>query len=236
MYSLQEEWVICRIFHKTVEKKNGLVHGQGFLLEAASPPISSSLPSLLEAPSSMLECLAQAPTEALQNPFLIHHRESDLKSLLVSQPHVLSGNGLFQPSFTPAPITINTRETNKSIDTNTNNNPSPSMLVKSLLSHQDCTLKEHSTIPKQCKTEPHFSHFQLPDANLNWEDKMHPSPYQYPLSFEMDCSALGILAAAADSGITTHETSTSIVFNRAGFQMMLDTPIRLPAESWPLDT
>jgi hypothetical protein len=29
--------------------------------------------------------------------------------------------------------------------------------------------------------------------------------------------------------------STSIGFSRAGLQMMLDTPIRLPGESWPLD-
>jgi hypothetical protein len=29
--------------------------------------------------------------------------------------------------------------------------------------------------------------------------------------------------------------STSIAFSRAGLQMMLDTPIRLPAESWPFD-
>ncbi|KAF2310291.1 hypothetical protein GH714_007604 [Hevea brasiliensis] len=240
-HTCKEEWVICRIFHKNGEKKNGLVQGQGFLLEAASPPISSSLPPLLEAPSTILGCQAQASTGALQNHFLIHHRESDLKSLLlsplVSQCHnVVSANGLFQP-ISPAPITINTRETNKNIDTNTANNPSPSMLFNSL-SHQDCTLKEQSTIPKQCKTEENFSYFQLPDANLNWEDKVHPSPYiQYPLSSDIDCNVLGISAAAIDSDITTHEMSTSIAFNRAGFQMMmLDTSFRLPAESWPLDS
>ncbi|KAF2324813.1 hypothetical protein GH714_017242 [Hevea brasiliensis] len=217
-HTCKEEWVICRIYHKTGEKRNGLVQGQGFLLETSSPPISCSLPSLLEAQSTILECQAQAPTEVLQNPFLIHQRESDLKSLLVSQSHVLSVNGLFQPSFSPSPMTINTRETNKNTDTNTNNNPSPSMLIKSLLSHQDCTLKEQSTIPKHCKTEANFSHFQQPEANLNWVDKIHPSQYQYPVSFEMDCNVLGLLTAASDSDITTMRCPLQLFSTRPAFR------------------
>ncbi|EEF52906.1 transcription factor, putative [Ricinus communis] len=247
-HTCKEEWVICRIFNKTGEKKNALLQGQRFLLEATSPPNSCSLPSLLEAPSTLMECQSQAGTDGLQNPFLIQHQENDLKSLLLSpllsQCHnTVSINGIqFQPSFSPTtPIAISTNtETNKNIDTNTNNNPS--MLFKSLLSHQDCTLKEQSPVLKQCKTEANFSHFQLPEANLNWMmDKIHhhhqhQSPYQYPLSFEMDCNMLGITAAATDADITAHEMSTSIAFNRAGFQMMLDAPIRHPAESWPLDS
>uniref|UniRef100_A0A2C9U0R1 NAC domain-containing protein n=1 Tax=Manihot esculenta TaxID=3983 RepID=A0A2C9U0R1_MANES len=214
-HTCKEEWVICRIFHKTGEKKNGLVHGQGFVLEVSSPPISCSLPPLLEAPSTLVKCQDQAPTEVLQNHFLIHHQE--------------------------ASITKNTRETNKNVHTDTNTNgASPSMLFKSPVSHQDCTLKEQSNIPKQCKTEANFSYFQLPDpnSNMNWVDKVHPSPcIQYPLSCEMDCNVLGISAAATDSDITAYEMSTSIAFNGAGFQMMmLDTPIRHPAESWQLDS
>nr|ALC79027.1 NAC transcription factors 50 [Manihot esculenta] len=245
-HTCKEEWVICRIFHKTGEKKNGLVHGQGFVFEVSSPPISCSLPPLLEAPSTLVKCQDQAPTEVLQNHFLIHHQEGDLKSLLLSSlvfqsNNIVSVNELFQPSFSAASITKNTRETNKNVHTDTNTNgASPSMLFKSPVSHQDCTLKEQSNIPKQCKTEANFSYFQLPDpnSNMNWVDKVHPSPcIQYPLSCEMDCNVLGISAAATDSDITAYEMSTSIAFNGAGFQMMmLDTPIRHPAESWQLDS
>ncbi|XP_050214357.1 protein CUP-SHAPED COTYLEDON 3 [Mercurialis annua] len=189
-HTCKEEWVICRIFNKTVEKKNAFWQGQGFLWEANS----NSLPSLLEAPSTLMECQSD---HGLQNPFN-PFQEHDLKSLLVS-PLVSQSHHI--------------------------NSPSPSMLFKSLLSHQDSTLKEHSTIIKQCKTEANFSNFQLPDANFNWVlDKIndhHQDPFQSPLSFGMDCNVLGVTAAAAatNSDITAHEMSTSVSLNRAGFQM-----------------
>ena len=241
--------MICRIFNKAGAKKGALLQGQDFLLEATSPLNSISLPSLLEDPSTLFDQSQshEAATDGLQNSFLIQHQENELKNLLLSplvsqSHHILSINGLqFQPSFSPAtPIAINTNaETNKNIDTNANSNQSPSMLFKSLISHQDCTLKEQSTVLKQCKTEANFSHFQPPDASLNWvvnKNHHHQNQYQYPLSFEMDCNVLGVTAGAADSDITAHEMSTSMAFSRAGFQMMLDAPIRLPAESWPLDS
>lgn len=88
---------------------------------------------------------------------------------------------------------------------------------------------------------------------------MHTNLYQNPLFFEMDyCSGgvLGFTAAATDGAgggggggasaavpavasaeNTVHEMSTSIAFNRAGFQMMVDFPSRVPGgESWPLDS
>ncbi|KDP36751.1 hypothetical protein JCGZ_08042 [Jatropha curcas] len=213
-HTCKEEWVICRIFHKNGEKKNGILQAQGFLLEANSPPTFSSLPSLLEAPL-LLEC-------ETQTPFLIKQDSQ-------SNKHTVSFG-------TSSPITISTdAETNKNIQ----DNPSAPMLFKSLLSHP---LKEQFTIPKQCKTEPNFSHFQLPagadHANLfnYWVEKIHhPNTYHCPLSFEMDCNVLGI-STEFDSDITANDLSTSIAFNRADFQMMLDTPIRLPAQSWPLDS
>ncbi|KAA3467192.1 protein CUP-SHAPED COTYLEDON 3-like [Gossypium australe] len=63
-----------------------------------------------------------------------------------------------------------------------------SMLFKSLLSHQECVLKEQAaaTIPKQCKTEANFSNFQLPDSTLSWMEKMHPNPCQDPMFFDVD--------------------------------------------------
>lgn len=216
------------------------------MMDACSSPTNNTLPSLLETTTGLLECQSHGTMQLQslhhQNPFLVHQQENDLKSLInpiVSQSHIFSTINGFQPSFSPTPTTI-TPTTNKNTDTN-NPSYSPSMLFKSLLSHQDLSLKEQATIPKQCKTEANFSHFQLPDANFNWVDKIHhQNPYHNnnPLFFEMDSSALGFSGgggAAAIADTSVHEMSTSVAFNRAGFQMLLDTPIRFHGESWPLD-
>jgi hypothetical protein len=225
--------VICRIFHKKGEKKDVFLQAeQGYhLWEVYSPANSGSLPPLLDASASLFDqCQSKNKViDALQNAFLIpEHQENDLKSIpnpLVSQSHVLSINGL-QPSFSPTPISINSTATSTNKNTNTdNNNQSPSMLFKSILSYQDCTLK----------TEASFSH----DATFGGVDKItHPHPYlNNPLFFEMDCSSnvLGFSGSASAADTIIHDMSTSIGFSRAGLQMMLDTPIRLPGESWPLD-
>ncbi|KAG6783553.1 hypothetical protein POTOM_009207 [Populus tomentosa] len=247
-HSCKEEWVICRIFHKKGEKKKVFLQaGHGYhLMEASSPANSGSLPPLLEASASIFDqCQSKSTVvEAFQNAFLIHeHQENDLKSLLnplVSQSNAMSLNG-FQPCFSPTSVSVNstTTSTNKNTDTNTNNQ-SPSMLFKSILSYQDCALKEQSsTLYKQCNTEANFSHFQLHDAHLGCVDKIiHPNPYQNnPLFFEMDCSSniLGFSESASAADTIAHDMSASIGFSRAGLQMTLDTPIRLPAESWPFD-
>ncbi|KAJ6336469.1 hypothetical protein OIU78_012963 [Salix suchowensis] len=173
-------------------------------------------------------------TRPFQNAFLIHeHQENDLKSLLnplVSQSNAMSING-FQPCFSP------TISTNKNTGTNSNSQ-SPSMLFKSSFSYQDC--KQSGTNYKQCSTEANFSHFQFPDAHLGCVDKIvHPNPHQNnnPSFFEMGCGGniLGFSESASAADTTAHDMSTSIAFNRAGLQMMLDTPIRLPGESWPFD-
>ncbi|PON90509.1 NAC domain containing protein [Trema orientale] len=280
-HTCKEEWVICRIYHKTGDKKNALFQGR-----------QSCLPALLETQSPtprnglMLqenEYRTQNPMQTLQNqsPFLNncnnniqkqnqnqnqnHHQENDLKSLInpvVSQSHLFPINGLIQPSscFSVSPTT--TSVTTTTTTTTTNKNPStsssllPSMLFKSLLSHQDCTWKEQEqpfTVPKQCKTEGNFSHFQAPPSSSDLDNdnhnnylstflpKTHPNPYHYqnPLLFETD--DYGVLAfsdAAADTDAATlHEMSTSVAnFNRAGFQTLLDPLTKLPGESWaPLD-
>ncbi|KAJ0085349.1 protein CUP-SHAPED COTYLEDON 3 [Pistacia vera] len=250
-HTCKEEWVICRMFHKSGEKKNGILQGQSYLFEGCSSP-SGSLPPLLETQTTLLECQSQNPSsiEALQNSFLYHQQESDLKSLInpvMSQSHSHSHdlfpmNG-FQSSFSHNPTTIistnTSNTTNKHMMMNTDNSPSQSMLFKSLLSHQDFTLKEQTTIPRQCKTEANFSHFQLPEANNNnfsWMEKIHPNPYHNPLFFEMDCNLSGLpTQSAAIAGSSANEMSTSVAFNRTSFQVMLDTPIRIPGESWTLD-
>ncbi|KAF5739283.1 NAC domain transcriptional regulator superfamily protein [Tripterygium wilfordii] len=214
MVCVQEEWVICRIFHKTGEKKNGFFQGHGYLLESAAsfpliPSSSSSPPPLLETPIH-------------QKPFLLdhHHRHEnpDLKYLInttISQPDQLLKTNVFAPSFSPA---INSSSSLSAAA----GAASPSMLLKSLLSssHQDFT------VPKQCKTEANynFSHFQLPppdDAdNLNyWMQKItsNQNPYQNPLFFEMGCGNFQV------SSTTAGDTSASTVYDMfapVGSQMM----------------
>ncbi|KAF8406736.1 hypothetical protein HHK36_008828 [Tetracentron sinense] len=198
-HACKEEWVICRILHKTGEKKNPFFQAHSHLLEASSSP-STSLPPLLEFPKTLSESHSQK--HDLQNPNLIH-QQNDAKNLInpfASQTHILPLS-IFRPSFPP---------TSTNTDTN---NPSPSFLFKSLLSHQECTLKE-PTVSKQCKTEINFSHFQPLDSNLHWVDKIHQNPCQNSLFFEMDCGLLGF-SAAEDN---LHQMSTSVAFNKAAFR------------------
>lgn len=236
--------MICRIYHKNGDKKNPLIiqGSQSYqLLEGTSSANSSCLPPLLESnQTSLLECQSQ-------NPFEIHHQaENDLKCLIVnpvaSQSHVFPINGFQPSSFTT------TSATNK------NTNPAaaptpilPSMLFKSLLSHQDCNWKEQSTtIPKQCKTEANFSLFQLPaphngNLQLMMDDLNQLNPYhqhcQNPLLFEiMDYNSPldGFSAAATAVDATVHDMSTSIAFNPCTFNPSTLSK-QLPGESWPLD-
>ncbi|KAL5557678.1 hypothetical protein UlMin_033889 [Ulmus minor] len=234
-HTCKEEWVICRIYHKNGEKKNALFQGR-----------QGCLPPLLEAPSSsaLMEYPPYPPYSQTQNPnhnpFVIQHQENEVKRLInpvVSQSHLFPING-FQPNDPFSPTT------------NKNSNPSPSqspfstMLFKSLLSHQDCTSKEYPTIPKQCKTEPSFSHLQPLPPNHHHHHHHHlplhhqslMEPYHYhetPFLFETDYNGmLGFSAAASHADAATlHEMSTSIAFNSA----MLDPLAKLAGESWPLD-
>nr|POE79086.1 protein cup-shaped cotyledon 3 [Quercus suber] len=78
------------------------------------------------------------------------------------------------------------------------------------------------------------------EANSQWMmDRTLPNTYQNqnPSLFQVDCGLLGLsaLASAPTTDATVHEMSTSIAFNRAGLHMMLDTPMRIHGESWPLD-
>jgi hypothetical protein len=74
---MQEEWVICRIFHKTGEKKNVVVQGQSYgNREAVSSPGSGSL--------TPLECQFQSPMQGVQNPFVMSNQENDINSIYMT--------------------------------------------------------------------------------------------------------------------------------------------------------
>lgn len=231
---VQEEWVICRIFHKTGEKKNGFLQGHSYhLIEAAAS--AASFPIITTTPPSSLPPLLETPVN--QKPFLVDHQYNphenpDFKYLIettISHPddHFLKTN-VFPPSLSGT------------INSNSSLSAAPSMLLKSLLSssHQDFT------VPKQCKAEAsnNFSHFQVPpppdDAgNLNyWMEKItsNQNPYQNPLFFEM-----GYSNYFQGSSTTAGDTTASTVHDMpppVGSHIVFDHPIRIPAgESWPLD-
>lgn len=255
-HACKEEWVICRIFHKNGEKKNPLFQCQTYLLESAlsSSTTSNSLPPLLESTptTTLVECQSQAAMQAFQNPFQIQQpHENDLKRFMSS---VVSQSNLLSSSEQPhkSPISINP------ID-NANNNmllytSSPSILFKSLLSHQDSTVvlkqqqqqcdhvfKQFNKAAEASFTAHNFEPGEA-EANSNFMDikKMMqpnapPSSYhQHPLFFEMECNSP--TAVAAD--VSLHDISTSIAFNRPAYQTMLDPHINIlhaHGESWPLD-
>ncbi|KAK6939117.1 NAC domain [Dillenia turbinata] len=234
----KEEWVICRIFHKTGEKKNAIFQRQNYVLEVSNCSASNTLPPLLEAPPASASLMESPQCHTFEN--LIKEgqcQQSELKSLMnqiASQSNTFPINDIQEieaalPSFSGSLIN------NK--DANTNNpSASSTILLKTLLSHQECPLKEQATIPKQCKTEAHFSHFQLPgtpnfNLDFNWADKIQHHPLQNPLLFGIDST--GLFGGDA----TVHDLSTSsVAFNRAPFHTLLDPPhFRARGESWPLD-
>ncbi|KAF5183452.1 Nac domain [Thalictrum thalictroides] len=218
-HTAKDEWVICRIQHKNSggdHKKTHLSHLQNYLLKSTSfSSFSTSLPPLFDSTTSLLvepESSTQQPLQIQNHP----HNPTHLANPSVSQSdNHLFPNMDFQPSYAPCSLTSNT-------------NPSPSsILLKTLLSHQECSWNE------QYK-ETNFSHIQQVDANMNWMDKMQQEETNQTipsLCFEMhgcSSSSTGIwgfsnsaenLSGGASS---VHELSTSLSMNRAGFQMMLD--------------
>ncbi|CAI9777128.1 unnamed protein product [Fraxinus pennsylvanica] len=216
-HTCKEEWVICRILHKIVEKKNPALY-QNYCITASSSssPIttatgSCSLPPLLEPPlPGLSESQCQYPMQTLQNqnPFLIHRRQENyLKSLInpvVSQCDIFPLN---IPSFSPTPNPNSAAATDQD-----------SVLFKSFLTHEECTLKGlNNFFVKQ-----HDEAFAAAAANMQWGEKIPESTaYQNPLLFG------GIEAQLAANATTIDDFK----FNRQGFQMVLDHP----EDSWPMD-
>lgn len=225
----QEEWVICRIFHKSGEKRTQLLQVQGGHLDASSKsPSKSSLPPLLASPTSFtleqLECQSQSSSQRdFQSPILIHHQRQNQNDLSHSNLFPLHA---FQPSF---PASAASAPVPGEITHTTNHE----LIFKSQLSQQNCTLKvKEETIPKPSKTEATFYPYQqlLDNANNmhSWMDKLNQNPtnFQNPNPIDMDGGLMGF------SGTANAEFRDMSAFNKAGLQQMLDAPIGI--DSWPL--
>ena len=189
---------------------------------------------------------------------LLYHQEGDLKALINNNVPLIAGsqshhqqsfpvNGFqfVQPTFFSVPRDTTTSSKSPVIS-RSNNNPYPSpsaMLFKSLLSHQDyCKEQEQphpqpqpSTVPKQCKTESSFTHFQPQPSSDEHDGHRNQVPYEYDhhyqshnMLFDQNMDDYGHHVLGLSS---VDDMSTSAAFNRSAFPLT-----KLPAEScWPLD-
>ncbi|TKY75362.1 CUP-SHAPED COTYLEDON 3 [Spatholobus suberectus] len=216
-HTSKEEWVICRIFHKSGEKRTPLLQVQGHS-DATSSPAKSSLPPLLASPTSFkLECQSQSP-------ILIHHHQDQ--------------NDLSHPHLFPLHAYPNAAATSASSEiTNVRNHPSFSdLLFKPHLSHQNCTLKaKEQAIPKLSKTEDatFYQYQSLDDVNnFRWVNKLNQNPSNFlnpPFPLEVDAGLMAF-SGAVSANAEVRDMSTSTAFNR---QQVLDAA-HTGIDSWPL--
>ncbi|KAL6996007.1 Protein CUP-SHAPED COTYLEDON [Sarracenia purpurea var. burkii] len=219
----------CEPWELPGDKKIARFNGGSCYVREASPPPNNmgSLPTLLETPATtVLESQPPNPIQPLQNPFPIHHHQDcgDLKQsrdpIIFFQPHVFPENVSQLPTFSPTPAAVRP----------VSDIPSPSILFKSILSHQICTLKEHEEEPgiaaqkQYCKTGANISLFQLPDAKMRLPDrlqKQEPCGKNPLLMSGLDCGnhpQMGFSSAAVS------HISTSFAFNKACIQTSPDAP------------
>ncbi|KAL6504166.1 Protein CUP-SHAPED COTYLEDON [Orobanche gracilis] len=188
----KEEWVICRIFHKIVDKKTPLtmLQGQNYLIKPSTTN-NNSLPPLLEPPPPPPPPPPTSPLgpwshqhypptmqtikQNIQNPFLTHtsgeYDQSDLKTLI--DPPIFFQCDPFQLNLQPHPTSSSSSFANKAVDSNI-------LLLRPFLSDQDFTFKELSNaIAKQCKKEAGFddneAQFQLLSdglCNRKWAERV----------------------------------------------------------------
>lgn len=185
-HTAKDEWVICRVYHKTADKKStsNSLHHQ--LAEAVADPfptttgnsVASSLP-LLQTPFTIYQ-----NQEGQQN----QNHELFLKTLMF-QPHS------YQPAFSPTP----------------GSKKSPNEKYASILSQH---FKDQTA--KLCKTESTFSRFQLPDtANLQqWAaGKINQNGRHLLLEMDYD-GALGFSSAADTTTVADMGTGFDMMMLR----------------------
>ncbi|KAL1820694.1 hypothetical protein ACET3Z_015563 [Daucus carota] len=186
-HTCKEEWVICRIFQKIGEKKNGgLLQGQSSSSSYMQEASNSSLSRLFDQSLKSGSALSLQPYHTLQSlqnqnrsQLLLNNipHEADLKSLITNSSS--SSLAVSQASAFPANNELNGLQTPCSP-------PKTKMkqdhnLLKTLLPHQDyyCPKEqEEAPFPKICKTEANFSHFQSP----HFANHPHIPNFRFPIS------------------------------------------------------
>ncbi|KAL8150014.1 uncharacterized protein LOC141709054 [Apium graveolens] len=226
-HTCKEEWVICRIYQKLGERKNGMMHFQGqsgYMQEATKSCLSQLVDQTIKTGTLALQPYKTLESLYNQNQLLLNH--TNLESLITNSSS--SAPAMPQPNSV-----LNDLQTSFSPTRNRENQDTK--LLNTLLStHQDYyCFKDQETPPpfrKICKTEPNFSHFRKPEPDFQSliNTNYHKNALIYGDLESGNRNLMGI-----NCGIPDCDVSSS--FNRAGFkQMLLDPPTNITAaESWP---
>ncbi|XP_052201349.1 protein CUP-SHAPED COTYLEDON 3 [Diospyros lotus] len=199
--SCKEEWVICRIFLRTGEKKTPFLQAgksclqlQVSLSPCTSMAVDSLPPILLETAKPHSSIIMQQQQETLQNPFPAHHHHEDEDGDVKALPNSIFSQAFpiinaIHPSFSqPSPFIIAPPNPNPNPNSN---NPSPA-----------------NNAPRQCKTTQAFSspfHLLHPNNNnLSWaadRNWIHShDPFANLLLVGMDSGAVGLSSSATPDG------------------------------------
>ncbi|KAK1400300.1 Protein CUP-SHAPED COTYLEDON 3 [Heracleum sosnowskyi] len=245
-HTCKEEWVICRIYQKLGERKNGMMLLQGQSSYMQDEEASKSCLSHLVDQTLKTGPLALQPYKTLesfynQNQLVMNH--TNLESLVASSS---STAGAAAPAMSQPNCTLNDLQT--SFSPTRNREKEDTKLFSTLLSsHQDYySFKDQEAPPfrKICKTEPNFSHFKSSHSTdhqplaPNFHPLINTSYNKNPLIYgDLDTTNKNLMGINCgiipDCDMSTLSSSTP--FNKAGFkQMLLDPPTNITAgESWP---
>lgn len=204
--------MICRIFHKLGEKKSS--GGQNYphfkqhqsTLKPSPPTPTPSEITKKSFHESTTPLMHHPNPPPLQNPFLFgdNHQEIHDKDL---------------KSILNLP-TFQTLQTN----------PNPTMVKPLTLQNDHTTL---TPVPKQCKTESHFSIPQLPDANMHrWGTNYIPSTPLFSceqhdlggMDFFFNTSGGSVSGNGGGARVaegTSDRNNEVMTFDRVGFNHML---------------
>nr|QSD99909.1 NAC family transcription factor [Melilotus albus] len=199
----KEEWVICRIFHKSGEKRNSLLQIQGHL--GANPNLTSQKTCLPPPPP----LLATSFTQQL-----------DQNDQLLSNSHNIFPLHSFQPSF---PMMNHT--------TRNNNNPSSELLFKSQQNYtmKQTIPKTEATFYDQHQSSQSINDA----INLRWIiDNSSNNNYQNSL-FPVEMDGADDLIAFSGAATNAEFRDMSIINSRGGGGVGLDAPSPMGIDSWP---
>uniref|UniRef100_A0A7N0ULX9 NAC domain-containing protein n=1 Tax=Kalanchoe fedtschenkoi TaxID=63787 RepID=A0A7N0ULX9_KALFE len=224
----KEEWVICRIYHKTGDKKNMLLNevAAGSQLQPLLAPGAYMTSSTTRNESF----LPQLIDSQLMSSQFLHNQTSGFPAESVSKeaqhrPPLTYNNNLFnfQPesSFYPASAAEHTSLS--------------SMLIKSLLSSEDPrTLKQANSndASGHVKAEPSFQGLLPGVDSLEWFHEL-----QQAASTQFNNPPLLSNSGGESRSAYVGQVADGAHLNRAGcLQMVVDPNYRIPnGEAWALD-
>nr|GMD31075.1 protein CUP-SHAPED COTYLEDON 3 [Ipomoea batatas] len=245
-HTCKEEWVICRIYHKIGEKRNAI------MVQAAGG--GQSYPTLKTLTSSANVALPPFPEMQSQNPMqhhhhhksiVFHHQENDLKSInhhhpLLPQTNLLglpSINGVLSSSFsaitsnktTPTTSKANTDKYNMLDCNNT-------ILLPSSLSSSSILFKSQTGSSKSNAIATTAANCKISPCHLSETEKYQNNPLFYGMGMGASpVTGFGFETMMPSAAATFDGMSTSPEGFTRTCSQMVDPPIQLTADSWPMD-